>query len=479
MKVKQFPSNWLFYIILYIFFVYFFSSVHPIVPFDSDDWLNSILERPSYPSLDYWNPTKVFPERFEPFVSTLAGYLIVPIVGDYISGLIFGNAIVVTLFILFYLFSVQKYIESRFYLSRLTTHTLIIIFVLFHFIILRSSAQCNEHLWYSNDSNCYYHYIIPHMLCACLVLWLMQHNIRNVRCGRTIATLLVMTYLALCSNLYSVVILIAYIGAVLLLDLKTTKLTSYIRRNSPYLIVIILWGIIQLMESSGKRANTYGFLHKPLIHSLAVTIYHFLTIRYNLWFLFVAFLTLVGVKWHEYKRHRSLLYIDIHGKIFILAFCLSATYLILLSSRVNPGYIQRGDVIFEFAFFFFLLLIIAIAYLFKHFKHFWLAAPLLLIFMLFQINTSGRTFKDVCEQYPPNLQGSILFDKEVVRQTLDAEAAGQDSVVINVPKYKDSENWPIATIGNKSEYYGIAFYKHNLTKRIIKTIFIPSYEIEE
>ena len=111
------------------------------------------------------------------------------------------------------------------------------------------------------------------MLCASLVLWLMHHNVRNVRCGRTIATLLVMTYLALCSNLYSVVILIAYIGAVLLLDLKTNDLTSYIRRNAPYLIVVILWGIIQLMESSGQRANTYGFLHKPLIHCLAVTTY--------------------------------------------------------------------------------------------------------------------------------------------------------------------------------------------------------------
>ena len=88
MKVKQFPSNWLFYIILYIFFVYFFSSIHPIVPFDSDDWLNSIIERPPYPSLDYWNPTKVFPERFEPFVSTLAGYLIVPIVGSLLTGII-------------------------------------------------------------------------------------------------------------------------------------------------------------------------------------------------------------------------------------------------------------------------------------------------------------------------------------------------------------------------------------------------------
>ena len=71
------------------------------------------------------------------------------------------------------------------------------------------------------------------------------------------------------------------------------------------------------------------------------------------------------------------------------------------------------------------------------------------------------------------------MNKEFVRLTLDAEASGQDSVVINVPKYRDSENWPIATVGNKSEYLGIALYKHNLTKRIIKTIFIPSYEIEE
>lgn len=479
MKVNLFPSNWLFYITLYIFFFYFFSSIHPIAPFDSDDWLNSIIERPSYPSLDYWNPTKVFPERFEPFVSIFSGYLIVPLVGGYINGLIIGNAIVVTLFIILYLLSIQKYIESRFSLSRLTTYTLIIIFILFHFIILRSTAECNEHLWYSNDSNCYYHYIIPNMLCACLVLWLMQHDIRNVRSGRSIAALLVMTYLALCSNLYSVVILIAYIGAVLLLDLKSTKLTSYIYRNAPYLIVVILWGIIQLMESSGKRANTYGFLHKPLIHSLAVTIYHFLTIRYNLWFLLIAFLALVGAKWHEYKRHRRFLHIDKHGKIILLSLCLSATYLILLSSRVNPGYIQRGDVIFEYAFFFLLLLIIAFGYLFKHIKHLRLAAPLLLFFMLFQINTPGRTFKDVCDQYPPNLQGSILLDKEFVRQILDAEAAGKDSIVINIPKYRDSENWPITTVGNQSQYLGIALYKHNLTKRIVKTIFIPSYELEE
>ena len=479
MIIKRLLSNWLFYIALYIFFVYFFSSIHPIVPFDCDDWLNSIIERPPYPSLDYWNPTKVFPERFEPFVSLLAGYLVVPLSGDYISGMIIGHALVVALFIILYLFSVQQYIELRFSLSLTTIYTLIIIFILFHFLILRTTTECNEHLWYSNDSNCYYHYIIPNMLCACLVLWLIRHDVQSVRSGRTIATLIVLTYLALCSNLYSVVILIAYIGAVLLLDLKTTNLTSYIHRNAPYLIVIILWGIIQLIESNGKRANTYGFLHQSLIQSLAATIYNFLTIRYNLWFLLITFLALISDKWHEYKRHRSLLDIDHHAKIILISLCLSTTYLILLSSRVNPGYIQRGDVIFEFAFFFLLLVIIAIAYLFKHIKHLRWAAPLLILFMLFQINTQGRTFKDVCEKYPPNLQGSILLNNEFVQQILDADANGQDSVVINIPKYRDSDNWPISNVGNQSEYYGIALYKHNITKRLIKTIFIPSYEIEE
>ena len=478
MKMRISVLNWIFYTAIFAFFIVFFTRIHPIAPYDGDDWFNIIIERTSYPSLDFWNPTKVFPERLEPFVATLAGYLVVPLVGDYITSLIWANALVVTIFIIVYLFSVQRCIETQFNLSRLIVQGLIIVFILLHFLLLRTLGECNEHLWYSNDANCYYHYIIPNMLCACLVLWLIRHDVQSVRSGRTIATLIVLTYLALCSNLYSVVILIAYIGAVLLLDLKTTNLTSYIHRNTPYLIVIILWGIIQLIESNGKRANTYGFLHQSLIQSLAATIYNFLTIRYNLWFLLITFLALISDKWHEYKRHRSLLDIDHHAKIILISLCLSTTYLILLSSRVNPGYIQRGDVIFEFAFFFLLLVIIAIAYLFKHIKHLRWAAPLLILFMLFQINTQGRTFKDVCEKYPPNLQGSILLNNEFVQQILDADANGQDSVVINIPKYRDSDNWPISNVGNQSEYYGIALYKHNITKRLIKTIFIPSYEIE-
>ncbi|MBQ3946791.1 MAG: hypothetical protein II670_14480 [Alphaproteobacteria bacterium] len=485
MKTRYVLFNWFYYAIVFVFFVFFFTRIHPIAPFDSDDWSNMILERPSFPSLDCWNPTKVFPERFEPFVSTIAGYLIVPLVGDYIGGLILANSIVVAFFIIIYLLFVHRYIITRFQLNPLICLALITIFILLHFLILRTAEECNEYLLYSNDSNCYYHYIMPNLLCASLVIWLMHHDIRIESHGRTIATLLVFIYLALCSNLYSVTILISYIGSVLLIDLKTFSpsrswLTSYIKRNAPFLIVIVLWVIIQWIESNGIRANCYGYLHKSFIRYLKETCKIFLTIRYNHWFLTFSILALVAAKLLKYrlKRYTRFWRISYHEWVVLLSLGLSIVYLILLSSRVNPTYVQRGDVIFEYAFFFLWMVIMALAYICTHFRQASWVAPLFILFLFFQSNTHGRTFKDVSEKYPPNIQCSIRLDQEIVTQIIDADAKGQDSVVINVPIYPYGENWPIMTPRHHSQYYGIALYKHNRTKREITTIFIPAYEIE-
>lgn len=489
MKYRYLMSNWIFYTFIFFCFVVFFTLVHPIAPYDGDDWYNIIIERPPYPSLDYWNPTKVFPECFEPFIALLAANLIVPLVGDYINGLIVANAIIVSVFIIIYLLSVQRFIEFRIPITRLTLQSLMVVFILLHFLILRTKDECNEYLWYSNDANCYYHYIIPNMLCSSLVLWLMRNDIRSEKNGRTIATLLVLTYLALCSNLYSVVILIAYIGAILVLELSTlsidnqkpsVSLKNYLHRNTPYLLVIVLWGIIQFIEANGIRANCYGYLHKSLILCIKVTVYNFFTIRYNLWFLGLSLLALFGAKLLDYKlgRHRFW-HIGNRQIIILLAASLSIMYLILLSSRVDPTYIQRGDVIFEYSFFLLLLVIMALAYLAKHIKYVSLATLLLIPFLLFQINTPKRTFKDVCEAYAPDLPNCIRIDHEIVRQIRDADAADMDSVVISIPKYPNYENWPVMSPRYASQYYGRALYKHNQTKREIITIFIPSYEIEE
>lgn len=485
MKARLSFFNWTFYTVVFVLFVVFFTHIHPIVPFDSDDWYNIIIERTPYPSLDYWNPTKVFPERFEPFVAMLAGYLLTPLVGDFICALTLANALVVTLFIVIYLLSVQHYIEARFALSRPVSLALITLFILLHFVVMRTANQCNEYLFYSYDANCYYHYVIPNMLCASLVLWLMLHDVRSLHDCRTIAALIVLTYLALCSNLYSVIILIAYLGAILMLDLLHTFrasvswLAGYLRRNALYLVVITAWGIIQWIESSGIRANSYGYLHEPLIYCLKVTVYDFLHIRYNLWFLLIVLSALAGAKLLDYRQGRhSLSHVGRHQWTLLLAAGLALSYLILLSSRVEPWYIQRGDVVFEFAFFFLLLVISAMAYLCRHAHLAGWSTPLLILVLLWQANSEGRTYKDVCEMYPPDLPTSIRISHDVVQQIREAEAAGLDSVFIRVPKYPDDENWPILTSNSASQYYSRALYKHNQIHREIFTILIPAFEVE-
>lgn len=488
MKIRFLLSNWIFYTTIFVIFVVFFSYIHPIVPYDTDDWWFMGIDRPSYPSISSWNPSKIFPERFEPFVSILGGYLIVPLVGDYISGITLTNAIIVSLFIIVYLWLVQKFIELRFPINKLTSHCLMAVFIVFHFLILRTDKENNDYLWYTHDAACYYHYIIPSLLCASMVLWLMRNDICRFKKGRVIALLIPLFYLAICSNLYSSVIIISYIGSVLLLDLKKSRFVNktfgswficFIRRNVPYLVILILWGIVQWYEVNGSRAS-YSSLHKPFLHCLKVTVLYFYSFRYNLWFLFVAVLALSGAKLIDYWHSKhNIWHIGYWQITILLSLFFSISYLVLLSSRVNPTYIQRSDIIFSYAFFFLLLVIMALAYLCTHIRYIGISMPLLFFFLLFLVNTPGKTFKDVIEEYKPDLQTCINIDREIVQQILDADANGLDSVTINVPTYsKHSYNWPIMVTDYASQYYGHSLYLHNQTKREIKTIFIPTYVID-
>ena len=493
MKARIFLSNWFFYTAIFVFFVVFFFKVHPIAPYDTDDWLFMGIERPSYPSLYCWNPSKVLPERLEPFVSIVGGYLIVPLVGDYIRGIILTNAIVVSLFVIIYLLLLHRYLEANFSLGRLTSLAIIVVFTVMHFLILRTMEENNDYLWYTHDASCYYHYVIPSLLNASLVLWFLRYDFRFENSGRTIALLIAFIYLALCSNLYSSVILIAYIGSILVLDiirpnsqnLKTSEsykgwLRNYIHRNIRYLLITICWGVIQWFEANGTRANGFGYLHEPMVYCLKVSIYNFITISYNHWFLVISLLAFIGAKCWDYKRNRhGLWHIGFRQWVILLSLGFSIAYLILLSSRVDPTYIQRSDVIFAYAFFFLLLVAHALAYLCKQHRFVAITMPLLIVVLFFLTNTRGKTFKDVIEEYEPNLQTCLAIDHDIVQQILDADAARLDSVSIDVPTYsKHSYNWPIMVTDYASQYYGHALYLHNQTKREIKTRFIPTYVID-
>ena len=467
--------------ILFIFgflaLFFYFGLIHPLVPFDTDDWMNLTISRPLYPSLQCWNPTKVFPERLEPAVVAIAARYIAPVIGDYVNALILANALVISFFISSYLYLAQRLLTNRFRLSLPCSFCIVVIFALLHFYILKTKEVGNDYLWYAEDSNCYYHYIASNMLNACLVLWLMRHDVKKLMNGWRIFFLVIATYFALCSNLYSTVILIAYIGATLFYELfecdknANRWLVLYIRRHAYYLIVLLLWWLIQLIEMNGKRANTYGHLEDSMFDFFPQTVQALFTIHFNFGVIAFVTLALVGAKAQNILGgDHKILHIGKRQIIILLAAFLSLVYLVLLSSEVNPDNIQKGQIIFSWIFFLLLLSLLCFGYLCFKIKSIRYLMPLAILLVIFNIRNLRTEFLGVQGLWGISEYECIDYDRAIIDQVRHAEALGQDSVVIRVPKLHPKGNWPLSLDCDFA--VGKTLFKHRVVRRRLKTSFI-------
>lgn len=476
MKTTKIKTNYIFYFILFTVVFVFFSIIHPIVIFDTDDWGILVLERPAFPKVNLWNPTKILPECLGPLVACIAAYFVNPIIGDYMSALIFTNAFLVSLFIIAYLISIQKLLEYRFQVSKTCVYGIIIIYTLLHFLILKIHPNNNDYLWYSHDYNCYYHYIIPNLLCSCIVLWLMRHNIHELKDMKQWAIFIIVNYLALCSNLFATVILIAYIGAYLIINInkhiinRKFDIISYISNNIIYLIIVVFWLAIQWIESHGHRATSYGHLYDPIFENIILVIKELLKIRINAIFLIFSVLILLFTKLYNiYSKEHKIAFVGEKQIIIIVAFVLTLVYQLILCSRVEIPYILRADVIFSFAFFFLLLLILCFTYLCKKIPLIKVSIPFVIFFIFFEINTKENTFKEIMYEHNYSAQSCLDFNRNIIQQIKKAEQAGQDTVIIKIPKFEEEDNWPL--ISDSGDRVGIALYKHNVIKKKIVTIY--------
>lgn len=443
------------------------------MPFDTDDWKYIGFERPPYPTIYQWNPTKLMPECLQPLLGMFAAFFLTPILGDYINAMVVTHALVVSLFITGYFYSVQSLVAWKFRIGLLSGFCLITIFALLHFIILTNQ----EHLFYSRDVNCYYNYILPNMLCAGLVSWLISHNIKKIKSIRTWSVLCFALFLALFSNLYSTIILIAYIGSELIFNLWSCNkkinhwISTYIKHNIFFLIIVLVWMIVQYIEASGIRANAYGYMLHPLGESLYKAIKYFIHhMHFDKWVLSFLFAVIVMAKtYHVLKGKKHLFYVGRLQFILIISMCLSLAYLILLSSRVFPSYLAKGDVIFSYVFFFLLLFALCLGYLTTKISFVKLFYPFLIFFLFFVFNIKDSSFKELQDWNGTDLQKCEKFDRDVIYQIKNAEAMGKDTLIIYVHKYNDGSNWPQDI--SAGHYIGQTLHKHGIIRRKIVTVY--------
>ncbi|MDY3225965.1 MAG: hypothetical protein SOW84_08895 [Candidatus Faecousia sp.] len=444
-----------FYVLIFAFLYLWFSKIHALVVFDGDDWTYLAYVRSATPVWGEWNPAKVFPEVVFPFVSTIAAHVLTPLTGDYITAQTIMHAFVVSLFITGYLWCFSRLLRRCFPLSRLTASLLTVLFLAFHFLAMRSQQWGNQYLLYCVDLNCYYNYLLPSLLNASLVMCLIANgNLQTfLESGAPAARgcFYVVVYLAIFSNLPSSGILTVYAGCVLLLGLirriRQRNWSRFFPENAFSFGVLAAWLVSAVFELSGGRAaSAAGEI--PLPYRLYLSCKHLARaiLECNRIFLLVVFgvtavVCLLLLKKKEGAARRSMT----PCVALVIGLAVFSLYTVALCAVVNPDCISRSEYLFGIFFYGVLLSMLALAFLLSRYPRIQLVFPLLVLFLVSQVDTRGDTFLESnFAQVSPSVCAEV--SRNLVQQLQEADQDGLTEAVLRIPVHvadpETQDNWP-------------------------------------
>jgi hypothetical protein len=457
----------IFLICVFAFFYVFFTKIHALVLFDTDDWVYASFYRQAIPIWKNWNPSRILPETFMPISTTLAVVLIFPICNNFIQATTIMYAIIVSLFIAIYVYYFMKLLKTIYNLPLYNNILITIIFLLFHFLIFRKNSTYNKYLFFAENVTCYFYYIIPALLNCTLVMYLMIKRIKKENLSKN-SFIILLIYLAIFSNLFHSIILATYIASILLLEIikkikNKTKIKDFIKTNLGNIVILITWGISQIFELNGGRSSGYNSAFIPNFIQTLKSLFNTMK-NCNKYFIVLSAIILIFsiILLIKDKKIKNIICYNI---IFSGAFTL--IYLILVCSKVAPVYITRPDIIFGAVFFGFLLVFLGLGYISKRYPKIINICPLLIFIIYFEINTFGNTFCESNQAPSATSEQCIAIDNYIINQIIEADNQGLTEANIKVPKfnYFTNDNWPIATYSQGYSYtlYEYGFIKNKIT----------------
>lgn len=481
-KEKLWETVW--YLAVFAFFYIWFAQIHPLIIYDADDWTYIAYVRSATPVWGAWNPAKVFPEVLMPFFSNIILHTLVPFTGDYITGFTVGHALVVSGFITVYTWALTALLRRSFGLSRLTSILTGLLFLIFHFLIFRTEDYGNAYLFRCLDLNCYYNYLLPALLNAIVIMYMMGNprfeKMMAEAAREKVGIFYILVYFAIFSNLVTSGMLAAFAGSHLLLNLLKTikrfKLTEYVRRNSTWLVILVMWIISAIFELSGGRASAArpsSLLH--LIWEAAYCLKEVLTSCNPLFWgsvftiIALAVLQFLLTK-NKAEEEKTVLN---HLILLFVAGAALLIYMLALCAMIWTGNVYRTEYQFPLFFYGFLVVFLALGYLLKKQPKLMLALPLLIIFLASAVNTNGVTFSEsLMSDY--SAESCADISRDIVNQYVAADEAGLTETTIRIPMHvadpETEDNWPHSVV--LLDRIGAALYEQGILSRPISATFV-------
>ena len=478
---KEKTVRYIWYAIIFAFMFIWFSKVHPLVPFDGDDWGHLSFARRAVPELTQWNPAKLFPEIFMSVTCTIAAFTIAPITGDYIGAITIMSAFVTSGFITVYIHCFSECLKRIFKVS--SNHSILIeaLFLILHFLIFRQGDSDNTYLLYCIDLNCYYNYLLPALLNASLVLFMIKND--KMDALQNNGLFYVAIYFAIFSNLVDSIILTVYAGSMLICNFVKQAKCKFnwkkcMKSNRIYFLIIVFWGISAVFELSGGRAalaaaDTTPFLEKILaVLKGTVVVFSWM----HKMFILLAGALVLGAfaLWIAEKEKKELEDSFLKQVLFWgLMIFVTIIYTVVICAKVSVGNIYRSEYLFALFFFVLVALMFCLAYILRKKPKAVVLLPLGLCILSTYINTNLHTFK---ESNYLNVSGKLCMQmsKDLVNEMIEADKAGKTDIELKVSLSGQDANWPQSYAMGDS--MAITLYKHGIVSRMLDVTIVPSEE---
>lgn len=475
-----------YWIALFAVLLLFFTRMHPMTLFDLDDWLYVSEDRAPIPLWGSWNPAKVLPEILFPFCGKIAAFAVYPIVKDYIWSVAIVCGLVYSACVWGYALAVSKLLEKKIGISGAVSTALATAFLAFHFLIFYQGVSHNDYLFGAQNVNCVFNYTIPTLLNVWMLIFLELHPEwmrKEEGHGRFAKSLFFLSlYFLIFSNLYSSWVLAVWAGVRLIRNIvgrvsvpkgkesgrRGAAIRQFLSQNATLVLIEVLWMVSAIFEYSGgraKRASEESFLF-ALKDTVKNLISYFVE---NIWLGFalvgvLCTIAIVVVLWRQREERGFVL--RLYGQI-ISNFVLGLIFLILLCTKVEPGYITRPEVLIGAMFWLFLGMVAALAYVCKHKPVLNYALLVLTLYLSWNVYANDGNFMEFNSEQL-SWKAAYEIGTAFIEQYVEAEAAGEQEVEIRVPQSLSENNWPIPA---KWIYrVGTTLYRHCVISEPIKGI---------
>ena len=468
--------------IIFLGIFLYYAVVNPVIPYNYDDWRYfGFFESDPVPRLGRWNITRLMPEYLMPISGDLAAFVIFPLVGDYLVSASISLAILMALFLTILFIASYRLFHALCENSNICIVVSAMMMILC-FAIFKHDPESNVHMFFADDYNLYFFYVLPNILNSVIVLVMMREIVMNkklsIRSNPSMKTglLLIGIYFCIFSMLFSAGIVLSFAVTVVIYRLfvafhSSAKISQKLKAfltdltaNFNLAVIIILgMGVAMILELQSGRSNaewdsiyTGSLFSIEFLKRIALSASGFITkiksINNYVVLIIVSIVLMAALCYMKRKDYKNPI-VGIAARCLVSLFILAFFYTMVAA---KGGIDRTGLVYCIYGVFFFLVLFISLLsiYILREMEYSRIFVPLFMMIMIMVVINSTRW---PYQSFHTKEKATIT--NQVIMLISEASDQGEEEIVLYVPDDYPLPLWAVSRLSHTLYYHNVTSMK--------------------